>query len=68
MASQIAESIVGQEAMGTGQALSITATGAASDADLIADAINAAGFTNVVASVDASNRVVIEHNDGGEIH
>jgi hypothetical protein len=65
---QIAESIVGQEAMGTGQALSITATGAASDADLIADAINAAGFTNVVASVDASNRVVIEHNDGGEIH
>ena len=50
---QIAESIVGQEAMGTGQALSITATGAASDADLIADAINAAGFTNVVASVDA---------------
>ena len=65
---QIAESIVGQEAMGTGQALSITATGAASDADLIANAINAAGFTNVVASVDASNRVVIEHNDGGEIH
>ena len=65
---QIAESIVGQEAMGTGQALSVTATGAASDADLIADAINAAGFTNVVASVDASNRVVIEHNDGGEIH
>jgi len=65
---QIAESIVGQEAMGTGQALSITALGNAGDADLIANAINAAGFTNVVASVDASNRVVIEHNDGGEIH
>ena len=64
----IAESIVGQAAMSTGQALSVTATGAASDADLIADAINAAGFVNVVASVDASNRVVIEHNDGGEIH
>jgi hypothetical protein len=64
----IRESIVGQAAMGTGQALSVTATGAASDADLIANAINAAGFTNVVASVDASNRVVIEHNDGGEIH
>ena len=65
---QIAESIVGQAAMATGKALSITATGAASDADVIADAINAAGFVNVVASVDASNRVIIQHNDGGEIH
>ena len=65
---QIAESIVGQAAMSTGQALSITALGNAGDADLIADAINAAGFVNIVASVDASNRVVIEHNDGGEIH
>jgi len=51
----------------TGKALSVTATGAASDADLIADAINGAGFENIVASVDASNRVVIEHDDGGEI-
>ena len=65
---QIAESIVGQAAMATGKALSITATGAASDADVIANAINAAGFVNVVASVDASNRVIIQHNDGGEIH
>ena len=64
----IAESIVGQATMSTGKALSITATGLAGDADLIADAINAAGFVNIVASVDASNRVVIEHNDGGEIH
>ena len=64
----IRESIVGQAAMSTGKAISASATGAASDADVIADAINAAGFVNVVASVDASNRVVIEHNDGGEIH
>ena len=64
----IAESIVGQLAMSGGKALSITATGAISDADLIANAINAAGFVNVVATVDASNRVIIEHNDGGEIH
>ena len=64
----MAESIVGQAAMSTGKALSITATGLAGDADLIADAINAAGFVNIVASVDASNRVCIEHNDGGEIH
>jgi len=32
----------------------------------MADAINSAGFTNIVASVDSANRIVIEHNDGGE--
>ena len=64
----LAESVVGSAAMANAKAVSVTATGAASDADVIADAINAAGFTNIVASVDASNRVVIAHNDGGEIH
>ena len=34
---------------------------------MFANAINEHGFTNVQASVDASNRVVITHNDGGEI-
>jgi len=63
----IAESIVGQSALGSGVNLQFTATGAASDADLFANAINEHGFTNVQASVDASNRVVITHNDGGEI-
>ena len=63
----LAESIVGQSALTSGQVISVTAAGAASDADTIADAINAGGFTNIVASVDASNRVVIEHNDGGEM-
>ena len=63
----MAESIVGQEAMNAHQTVSFTATGATTDADVIADAINAKGFTNIVATVDASNRVVISHNDGGEI-
>ena len=63
----VAESDPGKMAIQTGKALSVTATGAASDADLVAEAINGAGFENIVASVDASNRVVIEHNDGGEI-
>ncbi len=63
----MAESDPTKAAIQEAKALSVTATGAASDADLIADAINAAGFENIVASVDASNRVVIEHNDGGEI-
>ena len=65
---QMSESIVGQAAMSGGKALSITAAGSAADADTIANAINAAGFVNIVASVDASNRVIIQHNDGGEIH
>ncbi len=62
----IAESIVGQEAMNSAVTVSVTPTGAATDSDLIAGAINGSGFTNIVASVDASNRVSIEHNDGGE--
>ena len=62
----IAESIVGQEAMNSAVTVSVSPTGAATDSDLIAGAINGSGFTNIVASVDASNRVSIEHNDGGE--
>jgi hypothetical protein len=64
----MAESTTGVATMSGGKALSVTALGNAGDADLIANAINAAGFVNIVASVDASNRVVIQHNDGGEIH
>ena len=65
-AFNIQESIVGQAALSADKTVSVTTTAASSDADVIAGAINAAGFTNVVASVDASNRIVIEHNDGGE--
>jgi hypothetical protein len=64
----IAESLVGQESMSGHTTVSFTAAGATADADAIASAINSAGFTNVVASVDASNRVEITHNDGGEMH
>ncbi|MAV94571.1 MAG: hypothetical protein CMA31_02655 [Euryarchaeota archaeon] len=65
-AMNIQESIVGQAALGADKTISVTTTGASSDADEIAGAINSAGFTNIQASVDASNRIVIEHNDGGE--
>ena len=64
----ISESLVGQESMSGHTTVSFTAAGATADADAIASAINSAGFTNVVASVDASNRVEITHNDGGEMH
>ena len=62
----IAESVVGQLALNSAVTVSVTPTGAATDADLIAGAINGSGFTNIVASVDSQNRVSIEHNDGGE--
>ena len=63
---QIAESIVGQATLNSAVTVSVSPTGADTDADLIAGAINGSGFTNIVASVDSSNRIVIEHNDGGE--
>ena len=63
----MAESDPTKAAIQGGKALQVVATGAASDADLVAASINAGGFENIVASVDSSNRVVIEHNDGGEI-
>ena len=62
----IAESIVGQEALNSGITVTVTTSNNNTDADTIAGGINGAGFTNIVASVDSQNRVVIEHNDGGE--
>ena len=42
-------------------------TGTVTDADVIAGAINTANITNVSASVDSLNRIVISHALGGEI-
>ena len=44
-----------------------TYTGAASDATVLAEAINNANITNVTATVDATNKVSISHALGGEI-
>ena len=62
----IAESITNQDTLNAPVQVSITTNGASADAEEIAGQINSAGFTNIVASVDSANRVVIEHNDGGE--
>ena len=62
----IAESIVGQEALNSPITVTVTTNNNSADADVIAGGINGAGFTNVVASVDSQNRLVIAHNDGGE--
>jgi hypothetical protein len=74
----LAESIVGQLALDTAKTISLASTntpanaptGDSSDADKLAAAINAAGFTNIEASVIAvsttQSRLVITHNDGGD--
>jgi hypothetical protein len=62
----IAESITNQTDLNATVQVSITTSGASADAEEVAGKINSAGFTNIVASVDSANRIVIEHNDGGE--
>jgi hypothetical protein len=47
--------------------VSVTTAGTSADSELLAAAINAKGMTNVVALVDAQNRVVIQHKLGGDI-
>jgi hypothetical protein len=47
--------------------ISFTSGNVGTDADTLADAINSAGFTNVTATVDSQNRVVISHATGGDI-
>ena len=47
--------------------VSSTYTGAASDANVLAGAINDANIENVTATVNAQNKVVISHALGGEI-
>ena len=58
----------GSAAFSTPIVVNATTTGSASgDANLIAAAITSANVPNVSAEVDASNRVVISHSQGGEI-
>jgi hypothetical protein len=62
----IAESIKGQLALDSGVAVSFTAVNTAADANLIATAINAAGFDNIVAGVTDDNELTISHKLGGD--
>lgn len=72
----LAESIVGQLALDTAKTITLSTansnapTSDNTDADKLAAAINAAGFTNIEASVVAvtttQSRLVITHNDGGD--
>lgn len=61
------ESIVGSATLSLTKTVSFTASGSTADAEVLATAINSAGFVNVTASVTSQNRVVISHITGGEI-
>ena len=71
---RIAESLQGTSVLGdydgdgtySYKTVSWTATGTIADADLMAEAINGAGFTNIEAEVDSQNRVLIKHKLGGD--
>jgi hypothetical protein len=61
------ETVANSNSLSTAKTISVTTVGASSDADTVAGEINAAGFTNIVAYVDSTNKLVIEHKLGGEI-
>ena len=63
----IFESLVASKTLSSAVNVQYILQGNADDADGIAGAINNAGLVNVVADVDAQNRVVISHKLGGEI-
>ena len=63
----ISETLVNSSTMSSPVTVNFTATGFASDADLVAGAINSAGLTNTSASVNSKNQLVITHSKGGEV-
>jgi hypothetical protein len=63
----VSESKTGIATMSAPVTVSFTATGATSDAELIANAINSAGFTNITATIDSVNRITVSHALGGDI-
>ena len=65
-AFDIQETLANNAALQTARTVTFTATGASSDADVLAGAVNSAGFTNITATVDAANKVSITHTLGGD--
>jgi hypothetical protein len=65
----IAESLAGSNTASVPVTVEFTVTTAeAANVELVAAAINIAGFVNIEASVDTQNRLVISHSLGGEIY
>lgn len=63
----VKESLTGGLNLSSATPITFTATGTAADADLIAVAVNAAGFTHVEAAVTSDNRLQLIHKAGGDI-
>ena len=64
---QMQSTSTGSASLSTLATVSMSFTGATTDADEIAGAINGAGVPNVSASVNSKNQVIISHANGGEI-
>ena len=64
---QMQSTSTGSASLSTLTTVSMTFTGATTDADEIAGAINGAGVPNVSASVNSKNQVIVSHANGGEI-
>jgi hypothetical protein len=62
----LAETVAGSTTL-TSRQITFTGAGTAADAETLADEINSAGFANVVASVDANDKVTISHTKGGDV-
>ena len=62
----IAESDVNSQTLKPAVTVAGTVTGASTDADVVAGAINGAGLEHIVASVSSDNKIVIKHDIGGE--
>jgi len=62
----LAETIAGQLALNSSKNIEVDLNNNAADAELIAAAINAAGFTNLEAGVTSDNRITITHKLGGD--
>ena len=65
----LAESLVSSESFDAARTITFTVTNgqsALSVANAIAAAINTAGFTNIIASINSLNQIVISHKIGGD--
>jgi hypothetical protein len=71
---RIAESLLGTSVLGDYNddgtysyiQVNFTSNGDVDDSEVVANAINAASFTNIEATVDSQNRVIISHKLGGD--
>lgn len=64
---EVSETLAGSRVLAASKIVTLSLLNNSSDADRIAGAINSVGLVNVVAEVDAQNRVVVRHMLGGDV-